>query len=449
VTRAAVLLLAGLVGAGCRYPATLVRVEVDHSELDVFGIEARAVYLGVPRTPSMPGDAFDAIEIALPSREAHVEVTAIAHLRRAPFLAACTVSQTIEVEVSPRQTRAFHLHLDPRCIALSCPRGTSCDQGACFAPHAMPRLTEGPLSDDCHAEGPDGVADCPSGLGDAVDPTVEGDPRFGCAPITLIDCPLWSATVGTVDGGLGADAGVGVGPDPGTPERPCCPHGGCAGRPCDSGFERVASSCVPVCAAGFARRGASCEASDHDNCTSTGAACSADERCDLVTSTCVSSCGPGVEGDALLCGLGTTPGSCGASHAVCPDVPHGATTCDEGVCRTTCHRDFVLADGACVPATGCTDCGSPAFRMHWYCGTSEAGDLACRPECDALWADCNGDPDDGCETSLRSMSDCSACGRRCPVEGSDVAGNSCFAGTCLCDNGTATLVGDTWLCPAD
>jgi len=34
--------------------------------------------------------------------------------------------------------------------------------------------------------------------------------------------------------------------------------------------------------------------------------------------------------------------------------------------------------------------------------------------CLEAWGDCDGDPGNGCETSLRGGDDCGACGRRCP-----------------------------------
>jgi alpha-tubulin suppressor-like RCC1 family protein len=72
---------------------------------------------------------------------------------------------------------------------------------------------------------------------------------------------------------------------------------------------------------------------------------------------------------------------CGACGRVCPRVTNGVASCAAGQCRAACATGF---------------------------------------------ADCNGDPADGCETSVgTSANHCGACGRRCAPS------QSCAAGTCV------------------
>jgi hypothetical protein len=55
--------------------------------------------------------------------------------------------------------------------------------------------------------------------------------------------------------------------------------------------------------------------------------------------------------------------------------------------------------------------------------------------CNAGWDDCDGDPTNGCETPLNTLSDCGACGVSCSLAH---ATESCATGSCLigmCDTG--------------
>jgi hypothetical protein len=62
----------------------------------------------------------------------------------------------------------------------------------------------------------------------------------------------------------------------------------------------------------------------------------------------------------------------------------------------------------------------------------------CSRECVPGYADCNGDPADGCEVELKSNpANCGACGNQCNMG----AGQPCVEGKCLmveCDAGLET-----------
>lgn len=100
----------------------------------------------------------------------------------------------------------------------------------------------------------------------------------------------------------------------------------------------------------------------------------------------------------------------------------------DGDAGLACAGETKRCDGRCVPttdpATGCADptctpCAVPN-------GEASCADGACTLQaCGLGWGDCDGDPVNGCETSLRTSPEhCGRCGRRCE------AGSVCSGGTC-------------------
>ncbi|TAK27961.1 MAG: hypothetical protein EPO40_14775 [Myxococcaceae bacterium] len=115
---------------------------------------------------------------------------------------------------------------------------------------------------------------------------------------------------------------------------------------------------------------------------------------------------------------------CGACGNACPTGPHvSARTCVVGRCGITCEVGFADCDGD--PRNGCeadlvttpTRCGTcdtvcPA-RPH---AAPACVSRACALVCDAGFASCDGDAANGCEVDVRSSaSHCGACGRACSV----------------------------------
>ncbi len=86
----------------------------------------------------------------------------------------------------------------------------------------------------------------------------------------------------------------------------------------------------------------------------------------------------------------------------------------------------------------CGACGNRCTNDH---GSNTCSEGRCRPQCDFLWGDCDADPDNGCETSLSTLSDCGGCGQRCDLAH---ASESCNQGSCqlgTCDSGYADCDG--------
>ena len=125
--------------------------------------------------------------------------------------------------------------------------------------------------------------------------------------------------------------------------------------------------------------------------------------------------------------------NCGACGHVCPTVYKGTLACLAGACQIqTC--DGTQSDCDLDPATGCEvnlanderNCGAcraVCSANHIASPTCQSG--ACSGVCDPGWGDCNGDKlTDGCEKSLRTNSDCGACGAAC------ANGKTCINGSC-------------------
>lgn len=103
-------------------------------------------------------------------------------------------------------------------------------------------------------------------------------------------------------------------------------------------------------------------------------------------------------------------------------------------------RYYCSAFRACVdrsdPDFGCgaADC-RPCGGVHATsvrCVPGDGGALACRPTCASGFADCDGDPANGCETKLGTVSDCQGCGMRCTSSSFCVTGPATAECTPVC-----------------
>ncbi|RMG21674.1 MAG: hypothetical protein D6729_00220 [Deltaproteobacteria bacterium] len=161
----------------------------------------------------------------------------------------------------------------------------------------------------------------------------------------------------------------------------------------------------------------------------------------------VEACGPGeARCDGKTCvDTESNVAHCGGCDQPCEGGPNAAPACVMGSCTLACDEGFADCDGD--PSNGCeADLSSPEHCGR--CGNACAGapqasgqcaDPAsgrCGLACDPGFADCDGDPVTGCETSISTDSDCGACGNDC--NGVGVAGG---VGRCA-DPATATCAVD-------
>jgi hypothetical protein len=110
---------------------------------------------------------------------------------------------------------------------------------------------------------------------------------------------------------------------------------------------------------------------------------------------------------AATCGPPSEPGDeceCGTDNVE-------SASCVDGECVLACVEGWLDCDG--VPENGCESlldsplhCGG----CHQHCipsnGTATCSAGVCLLACDEGWADCNDDPWDGCETELGESDAC-------------------------------------------
>lgn len=95
----------------------------------------------------------------------------------------------------------------------------------------------------------------------------------------------------------------------------------------------------------------------------------------------------------------------------------------------SCGPSGKFCDGACNPGDdptrGCLEAGCAPCDPFPHAGLACGTDGKCAPgKCDAGWADCNGDPLDGCEAKLDAdAAHCGRCGHGC-------GGGECRGGAC-------------------
>lgn len=113
-------------------------------------------------------------------------------------------------------------------------------------------------------------------------------------------------------------------------------------------------------------------------------------------------------------------------------LPNATATCLAGECGiVACDDGFSDCNGApddgcetdLTAVTSCGGCGVVCPVLEHVTVTCVAG--ACAGACEPGFGDCNGDPDDGCEKNLRKdRKNCGRCGARCPI-------GRCDDGSCV------------------
>jgi len=140
---------------------------------------------------------------------------------------------------------------------------------------------------------------------------------------------------------------------------------------------------------------------------------------------------------------------CGGCGLVCR-AAHGTPQCSGGICTVrACDTDWADCDGD--PSNGCeaslrtrADCGVCGNECIFLHASGSCDDGSCAMgACHDGWADCDGVASNGCETDLGTGSDCGSCGTSCPGATPNCALDTAGVGTCVltCPAGAATLCG--------
>jgi hypothetical protein len=133
------------------------------------------------------------------------------------------------------------------------------------------------------------------------------------------------------------------------------------------------------------------------------------------------------------CGdLATSVNNCGACGHVCPSAPRATVGCAAGACRVDrCQEPYGDCDGEADNGcevdtrTSTAHCGGCGRR----CAAAANGVVGCvagrcAVTCDKAFGDCDGNFENGCETSLDDPRHCGACDTACQ------RGFVCSAGAC-------------------
>jgi len=320
----------------------------------------------------------------------------------------------------------------------------ACNAGSCEFVACEPGF------DRCGGASCASLADDPENCGDCGNACGGGTPYCSGGRCASVMCPAGSADCNGEPGdgcetALDSVAGCGscdVSCGPYDNASAACSAGRCELGGCDVGF----ADCDGVVSNG-------CEQNIHslDACGSCVEGCSvpfAEESCDsgsceLVTcdvgrADCDGELATGCETDLSL------PGSCGDCDTDCMALSNVLSGgCEAMQCQIVCQAGYGDCDGkapsgceASLAATlNCGRCGNDCSLLPHVASASCADGGCGELVCETGYADCNGDPDDGCERAINTLSDCGGCDVPCAPER---GGGDCSSGSCVitgCDGG--------------
>ncbi|MEZ4393996.1 MAG: hypothetical protein R3A48_23225, partial [Polyangiales bacterium] len=297
------------------------------------------------------------------------------------------------------------------------------------------------------------VCDVPSGRCVACSPSADTCPAgqfcdgatFRCAPGCRNDD---GCAPGVVDGGVVSDGGVSATRcDVAT--RRCvacvtdshCPAGlVCAGNQCVAG-------CNPTqpCPSGrTCCDGACIDPQDNTaHCGGCGMMCAAPNGAPACVAgacavgSCVGSFGDcdGTASNGCETDTSTSVAHCGGCGMACAARANATASCAAGSCAYTCEMGFADCDGD--PSNGCevdtrttvTACGMCGNVCPATNGAPSCVAGVCALTCNMGFADCDGTPSNGCEVDTNTaLTHCGACNNACPARAN--ATSTCAMGAC-------------------
>jgi hypothetical protein len=150
--------------------------------------------------------------------------------------------------------------------------------------------------------------------------------------------------------------------------------------------------------------------------------------------------------------LSTSIANCGTCGNTCGSLPNAISGCAAGACVIfACNTGFADCDGIAIngcevhlnsSTTNCGACGNscgPVANGISGCAGGTCVILSCNPG----FANCDGNPSNGCEVNLNSsITNCGACGNSCGSLPNAISG--CVGGSCVilsCNAGFANCDG--------
>jgi hypothetical protein len=170
------------------------------------------------------------------------------------------------------------------------------------------------------------------------------------------------------------------------------------------------------------------------HCGRCGMTCPAGQSCR--GGACVAMCGASqMPCDGMCTSTQIDPSNCGFCGIRCPSSANATPSCAMGRCSLVCRSGFADCNGN--PVDGCevnlndsvTHCGRCGTMCMAANATVSCTSGTCRFVCNGGFADCDGDPRNGCEVNLNtSIAHCGSCGSVC-VSGANST-PACTAGHC-------------------
>ncbi len=219
-----------------------------------------------------------------------------------------------------------------------------------------------------------------------------------------------------------------------------CSAGSCAIASCNAGFGNCDNQTANGCETNLN--------SSVGNCGSCGNACSfANAGASCSNGSCaMGSCNGGFgncdnqPANGCETNLNSSVGNCGGCGNAC-NLPNASASCTNGSCGVaSCNLPFSNCDGQ--PANGCETNLAADAQNCGGCGNvcnlpnavpACAGGLCAVGACLPGWADCDGNPANGCEVNIsNSVGNCGGCGTTCSVANGTAAcvGGTCQVGSC-------------------
>jgi len=136
--------------------------------------------------------------------------------------------------------------------------------------------------------------------------------------------------------------------------------------------------------------------------------------------------------------LKTDKNHCGTCAIACSAAGASVSNCVAGTCAPTCTGTRIFCSNpqngcpieSATDASNCGGCGKVCDGSAGaHVSSNSCVSSACKPMCQGLWADCDGNPGNGCERTVASdPANCGGCGVSCGT--ANASSTSCVSGTC-------------------